>query len=157
MASPSAAAITGFAGPATDIYRPAITQPFGWLLLGALARWRRPEARLLVALGCVPVNPAGYELVPLLFVVPAAAWEAGALAVASWAVEWTAAPGEPYATWSQRNAVMGPATVWAVFVPALLLILRRPNVGALPPWLDRWLGRVRIPTWARGAPPQSEP
>jgi hypothetical protein len=157
MASPSAAAVTGFTGPATDIYRPAIMQPFGWLLLGALARWRRPEARLLLALGCVPVNPAGYELVPLLLLVPAAAWEAGALALASWAVEWAAAPGEPYATWAQRNAVMGPATVWAVFVPALLLILRRPNAGALPLPLDRWLGRVRIPAWVRGTPPSAEP
>ncbi|AMY12277.1 hypothetical protein LuPra_05550 [Luteitalea pratensis] len=57
----------------------------GPLILLALLRWRRPEARLLVALGCIPHTTMVYETLPL-FLVPKRWSEAGWLVVASWIV-----------------------------------------------------------------------
>src|SRR4029078_6587043 len=41
----------------------------GPLILLALIRWRRPEARLIAALACVPQTTLLYEAVPLFLVV----------------------------------------------------------------------------------------
>jgi hypothetical protein len=46
-----------------------ITYPGGVIVLLALLRWRRPEARLIAALASVPQTTALYEGVPL-FLVP---------------------------------------------------------------------------------------
>lgn len=45
-----------------------VLQPGGLIALVALLRWRRPEARLIVALALVPQNIAWYDSVPLLLV-----------------------------------------------------------------------------------------
>ncbi len=45
--------------------RPLLVQPGGIVALLALLRWRRPEARLLAALVCVPQTALLYEAVPL--------------------------------------------------------------------------------------------
>jgi hypothetical protein len=45
-----------------------VTRAGGPLLLLALLRWRRPEARLLAALACVPQTPCFYEALPVLLV-----------------------------------------------------------------------------------------
>ena len=66
-------------GTATHIVAP-ITYPGGSLVLLALSRWRRPEARLLVALACVPHTTLLYEVLPL-FLVPATCGQAALLAV----------------------------------------------------------------------------
>ena len=50
--------------------RALVRHPAGPLVLLALLRWRRPEARLLVALACVPHSTLFYEALPLLLVVP---------------------------------------------------------------------------------------
>jgi len=52
---------------ATEL-RPAVAWPGGVLVLLALVRWRQPEARLLVALACVPSTASWYEALPLLLV-----------------------------------------------------------------------------------------
>ncbi|MGH7503405.1 MAG: hypothetical protein ACREL7_16885 [Longimicrobiales bacterium] len=49
---------------------PAILRPGGFLLLLALLRWRRPEARLIALLAVIPVRPTYYEALPLLVLVP---------------------------------------------------------------------------------------
>ena len=49
-----------------------ILRPAGFLLLLALLRWQLPEARLLLALGCVPQTIGLYDTLPLfLFRGPA--------------------------------------------------------------------------------------
>src|SRR5688572_7887371 len=48
-----------------------------------LLRWRRPEARLVLALACMPQTPLLYETVPL-FLVPRTIKEGGVLWLGSW-------------------------------------------------------------------------
>jgi hypothetical protein len=43
-----------------------------------------------------------------------------------------------------------PLALWLMYVPALVLILMRPNVGAAAGWLERY--SERLPRWMRGAP-----
>ena len=47
---------------------PMVLRPGGPLLLATLVKWRRPEARLVAALACVPMTPTFYDPV-LLFLV----------------------------------------------------------------------------------------
>ncbi len=44
----------------------------------------------------------------------------------------------------------GIAVFLFVYVPALVLILRRPNNGTAPAWLERAIRG--LPRWARGEP-----
>jgi hypothetical protein len=104
-----------------------ITAPGGFLMLVALTRWRRPEARLLLALSVLPSSPIAYEALPL-FLVPNTRREMIVLAAGSHAlfyaqlVAYTPDVGAFF-------RVMSPATLWLVYVPALALVLLRPNVG----------------------------
>ena len=135
-----------------DVFLPLVTRPFGALMLLAVVRWRRPEARILLALSLVPLNPALYEAV-LVFCVPRRAVEGAGLAVLSWFVEIVAHPvPASYATWSTTNAAaFARGTLICAYLPALLLVLIRPNEGSVPTWLERRL--ARWPRWLRGAPP----
>jgi hypothetical protein len=47
---------------------PPALLPGGWLLLAALLRWRRPEARLFGVLALVPQTFSMYDLVPLALI-----------------------------------------------------------------------------------------
>jgi hypothetical protein len=73
----------------TPYLSPIRTLP-GVLAAALLLRWRRPEARLVLALACVPQTPLLYETVPL-FLVPMTIAEGGVLWVGSWlAALWVA-------------------------------------------------------------------
>lgn len=48
--------------------RPAITWMGGPIVLLAALRWRAPEARLLLMMGCIPTTASWYEALPLLLV-----------------------------------------------------------------------------------------
>ena len=124
-----------------------ITLPGGFLALLALLRWRRPEARLLAVLACVPHTTLSYEALPL-FLVPAT-WPEAAIV---WLGTFVAHVGHrnfgPYASqfaWVQASGVW---LVWAVYVPCLVMVLRRPNEGlAWQPGYDvfrRWRLREAI-------------
>ncbi|GLC26668.1 hypothetical protein [Roseisolibacter agri] len=132
------------------LYDAIVFQPGGALALLALLRWRRPEARLAAVLACVPQTMGGYELVPLLALVPATLLEALALAALSWGVAVGVALGNPYATLAEGFRTGGLWSVWCAFVPATALILRRPNVGALPAWGERMVAALPVPGWLRG-------
>ena len=105
-----------------------ITLPGGFLTLLALVKWRRPEARLLAVLACVPHTTLSYEALPL-FLVPAT-WPEAAIV---WLGTFVAHVGHrnfgPYSSqlaWVQASGVW---LVWAVYVPCLVMVLRRPNAG----------------------------
>ena len=105
-----------------------VTLPGCILVLSALIKWRRPEARLLVALACVPRTPVLYEAVPLLLVVNHL-WE-GVLLAALTPVVWvitrqTAA----YTDFEAFNVMRGTWQLWLLYMPCLLMVLIRPNVG----------------------------
>jgi len=111
-----------------------VAQRGGFVILLALLRWRRPEARLLVALACVPHSMYWYDILPLM-VIPATFRESLAFALVSTtglALEQVllARGTDDLTLFRDFNAVM----IAVAYLPATIMILRRPNVGQLPSW-----------------------
>jgi hypothetical protein len=102
----------------------------GPLILLALLKWRRPEARLLVALACVPHTPVLYETVALFLIVDT--WREGVLLSALTVLLWHLQPPCAWGlTTSEFAAWVTAGARWQVMVmylPCLLMVLRRPNV-----------------------------
>jgi hypothetical protein len=128
----------------------AIWRGGGPLLLLAALRWRRPEARLLLALAFVPHNFAWYDQL-LVFLVaerPKDLWSLFALS-------WVAAFGSAYALFDlgyinrpDPFSIFRIPTVLLLYLPALWMVLRRPNEGRVPRWLERRI--ADLPLWVRG-------
>jgi hypothetical protein len=120
----------------------------GALALLAVVRWRRPEARLLVAMTLIPHGLYFYDELPL-WLVAASRRESMVLAAAGWLgwLGWVATSGGPH------DAVrLGDISAWLVaslYLPCLVMVLRRPNEGRLPNWLERAV--APLPSWIRGA------
>jgi hypothetical protein len=125
-----------------------IFRPGGALLLLALLRWRRPEARLVALLALAPQTMSPYDALPLLLVYSnrrealAGAWLG--LAAIPFLLP-RAGTGPAFTAAVDRNA---PVLLLTLYLPALILVLRRPNVGPLPAWADRWTRP--LPQWLRG-------
>ena len=122
-----------------------ITVAGGPLVLMALLKWRRPEARLLVALACIPHSPVVYEAVPLFLVVQRP-WEGVVLAALSVVVHLLQLRSEngaaDYAAWTLARAEW---QVWLLYLPCLLFVMRRPNVA---PADDKWAPLLaRVNAW----------
>jgi hypothetical protein len=115
-------------------FRPPLLSLAGPTLLLALLRWRRPEARLLLALACVPQTGALYEVVPL-FLIPAGWAGSALLALLTHVAQLVTSRLGPYATYDHYNAVAAQVKVALIFLPCLAMVLRRPNVGETPAWL----------------------
>ncbi|MFL5575754.1 MAG: hypothetical protein ACJ79S_07300, partial [Gemmatimonadaceae bacterium] len=124
-------------------------QAGGPLLLLALLRWRQPEARLLVALAAVPQTPGVLEGVAL-FLVTRTVREALWLAVLSYVAYIVGG----LAWWDEARFIgvylsrelayyraVGVAALWLLYVPCLVMVLRRPNNGALPARLEGTVAR----------------
>jgi hypothetical protein len=99
-----------------------VMRPLGWITVAGLLKWRRPEARLLAALACVPQTPSPYEALPLFLVIRT--WADAFVITACAAIPFLAVNvfdlGISIASW----------VVWAIYLPCLALVLRRPNEGA---------------------------
>jgi hypothetical protein len=112
--------------PAGTHIKAPITRWGGPLVLLALLRWRRREARLLVALACVPQTPELYEAIPL-FLIPrrleSGAFLAG-LTFVVWGIREQLRPYDSYESWMD---VSGTLMVLLLYLPMLVLVLRRPN------------------------------
>jgi hypothetical protein len=125
----------------------AMTAPIshrgGVLLLLALLRWRRAEARLLLTLACVPHNITLYETL-YLFAVPSTRRESTALmacSVAALVFIQAFDLGQPHS--AAENYYSGDVFVALAYLPALLMVLRRPNCGQVVAPLER------VAAWAR--------
>lgn len=129
-------------------HSPALLGVGALALLSAL-RWRRPEARLLFAMTVIPHGLYFYDELPL-WLVTRTRREALALTVSSW-LGWFAwnvfSPGP-------RVVDSAPWAVASLYVPALLMVLRRPNEGAVPLWIERAVSQA--PAWIRGQPRDAE-
>ena len=121
---------------------PPILHTGGFILLLAALRWRRPEGRVLLVLSCVPHTPVLYEVLPL-FLIPRIIEEAALLAVLTYAVQFAVAAGAPYSDMAAQMARMGEWTVWLVYMPALVLVLRRPNVAPQDDLVAATVARAR--------------
>jgi hypothetical protein len=96
------------------------------LLLAALARWRRPEARLLAALACTPLTPTFYDPI-LLYLVTRTFREALVLTVATFVVFFVVVFSGPIRTAAQWGEIVSTASIWVLYLPCLIMVLRRPN------------------------------
>lgn len=130
-------------------YRSIVTFPGGFLALLCLLRWRRPEARLVAALACVPLTPMPYETVPL-FLVPRSGGQAALLTLASLGVQvgldaWQRVV-QP--TGGQVYEMTGRTMTLVLYPLVTAMVLRRPNEGKVLAWLEN---RVATwPAWLRG-------
>jgi hypothetical protein len=105
-------------------YHIPILKPLGApLLLGAL-RWRTPEGRLLLAMAVMPQKMLFYDQLPLMLIARnrrdmLLAVTASLLALAfSLRFSWTT---------PEANDRLAPIVLIGCYLPALLLVLRRPT------------------------------
>jgi hypothetical protein len=132
----------------SPVHRAPIATGVGAVALLAILRWRRPEARLLIAMALLPHGLYFYDELPL-WLVASSSREALLLTGASWAgwLLWLATssgPGAPHL----RDAA--PWLVATLYIPCTWLILRRPNVGRVPAIVERAV--EHLPPAVRGAP-----
>jgi hypothetical protein len=145
-----ALAMTTLGAGAGFPYIAPVRFPGGALALLCLLRWRRPEARLVAAMACVPQTLMLYEAVPLLL-VPRTFREV----LLFWVLGYGIANAlgillPPDLEVHQYLALSGPAMSLVLYPVATIMVLRRPNEGAVPAWLE-----ARISGWPAWMPRRS--
>jgi hypothetical protein len=133
----------------STVHRAPMLTSIGAVGLLAATRWRRPEGRLLLLMTVIPHGAAFYDELPL-WLVATTRREAMFLTFASWVgcLFWLALGDGRF----MRSA---PWSTAFLYVPATAIVLRRPNVGSIPEWLERlvsgWPRRLRGETHATPA------
>jgi hypothetical protein len=122
-----------------------IVTAMGPLIALATLRWRQREARLLLAMACVPQLLMFADQLPL-FLVARNRREAWLYTLAGLVVA---------LIWIPRHylragivALTAPYVLVGCYLPALYIVLRRPNVGPMPGWVERIVSKW--PVWLRG-------
>jgi len=116
-------------------HSPNLLRPFGFLMLLGLLRWRRPEGRLLAALALVPQTTALYETLALALVCHNRP-QAAAFATLTMAAHLLFLLG-PQGPWPVGAEYQWWVLLALVYLPAIALVLRRPNESASPwSWLS---------------------
>lgn len=119
----------------TDYFVAPIVRPGGLVIALVLLRWRRSEAWLVFLSACLPQTWYPYNGL-LLLVVASTYREACVLSLfssATWMVVYLFLPGEMRS--SPTRELWGTLLVASSYLPATLLILRRPNTGPRPWWM----------------------
>lgn len=119
----------------TSHIRAPITRPGGALVLLALLRWRRPEARLVSALACIPQTPGPYECI-VLFLVATTLRESILLAYLTYVTFFAVGLVQTDPSIQGWMEACGDLMVPFIYLPCTWMVLRRPNVGDVPWWLD---------------------
>jgi hypothetical protein len=104
--------------------------PGGFVLLLGLLRWKRPEARLFMALSILPQSLLFYDQL-LLWLIPQTLNESALLGITSF-IGWfvaTAALGGGDTAYVSR--IYGPAILVSIYLPCLVMLLRRRNEFAM--------------------------
>jgi hypothetical protein len=119
---------------------PAVARFGGPLILLNLLRWRRPEAWLILLAACMPQTWPPYN--GLILMAAAMTYrEACFLSLVS-SIAWLAfAYFSPELTKAEQQSQMSIVLNLSGYIPATILILRRPNTGSGPLFL-RWATRV---------------
>jgi hypothetical protein len=134
----------------TPHMQPLVTRPWGWLVLVAAVRWRLPAARVLCATALVPTTLSAHDMLPALVALRPTRRESIVLVVLSFLAApalYAIADNPDRVVYSAR---LMPRILWAAWIPLVVCILRRPNVGSAPPWLEAVT--ARLPAWLRGRP-----
>lgn len=117
-----------------EYFAPALTL-LGCPLWLAVLRWRDWRARLLLGMAFTPLNSLTYCHMPLLLIARTRL-ELMLLCLCSW--------GGYYLSWQMVGRIahgtafaaltpeIGPVAVAYYYLPALLMVLRRPNEGPIP-------------------------
>lgn len=132
--------------------RPWITVPGGLLLLLALLRWRRWEARVLTVFALIPQTFHPLATLPLVL-LPGSLIGKATIGALTYLPNWFLVR-EPFgsqlatATPEEVFSMYGTILLWCVLMPTLLFILRLPNEGSVPAFVDRFV--ARWPAWLRG-------
>jgi hypothetical protein len=107
--------------------RPPVLRPGGVLLLLGLLRWRLPEGRLLAGLACVPHQTLIYETLPLM-IIPRSFRQMGCFVLLTQLANTLVVRLVPIELPDpERVAAQWPFMLSLLYLPALLLVLRRPN------------------------------
>jgi hypothetical protein len=111
-------------------YHVPLLQPFGFLLLAAVSRWRDPDARLLLGMSVVPQTMLVYDQLPLLLLARTR-YQAYGFALWSYLSLWAAVfvakhLGLDYTAKSDSLALLARATTWLYYLPCVALVLLRP-------------------------------
>lgn len=105
---------------------PMLLAPGGVLMLLALLRWRRPEARLTAALTIVPLSVVSYSYLPLALVAETRI-QSLSLALLSWGPWLVPVAMDVITPDVGSRTLMKVLYLLFQFAPALVLVLRRPN------------------------------
>jgi hypothetical protein len=122
----------------TVVHVSPVRSPGGFILLLALLRWRRPEARLLAVLACVPQIIGLYETLPL-FLIPRTRWQGYALAGLSYVAAFgqvAAVPRTPGMPLETMLAARWPFMLFCLYLPALVMVLLPERAKAPTPALE---------------------
>ncbi len=111
---------------------PHLLRPGGFLLLLGLLRWRRPEGRLLAALCLIPQTTALYETLPVALVVRDRR-QAAVYATLTMIAHLLFKLG-PQGPWPVGAGYQWWVMLLLVYLPALALVLNRPNGPATLDW-----------------------
>jgi hypothetical protein len=114
--------------------------PGGFLILLSLLRWRRKEARLLAAMACVPQLMYFADQLPL-WLIPTSRRETMVLSGLS-AIAWMLSLVTNIEAGRSPAFSSVPYVLLGVYLPALIMVLRRPNEGPVPAWLERQMAKV---------------
>jgi hypothetical protein len=111
-------------------YLAPVQRPWGFLLLLAFFRWRRPEARMLGALALIPHTTNPYDMVPLLLIPQTRLELAVFMGLGYVAQALIKAPARVLPYQPPDLAVRWLAINWTtflilVYLPCLLMVLRR--------------------------------
>ena len=131
---------------AADHFKPHVLRPLGFFLLLAALKWRRPEARWLLALAIIPQAPSFYDQM-LLSVICLTSREALVFAASTVVLFFYVGFNTPQPDYESWGRLVGNGTLWICYFPALAMVLRRPNEGALGApwsWLTRLTGRTAV-------------
>jgi hypothetical protein len=121
---------------------PALLFP-GPLLLAALVRWRRPEARLLFVMAIAPQNLGWYDQLPLAL-VPSTFRQMLIFGLLSYVPLFLVPFVRDPASVEHSYVILNRMVVAACYLPCLIWVLRRPNVGRVPRWLE-WISAFLPP------------
>lgn len=128
--------------------------PGGFLMLLSLLRWKRPEARLLAVMSIVPQSLLFTDQL-MLWLVPKTRNESMVLSILSFpAMAIGAMTVGANANVAAYTRSMGPPILALLYLPCLIMVLRRPNDGEIPEWRLRIPGRrSRLPQADHSDPP----